>query len=64
MQRRGITPEKVYALTKERIEDICRGGVRVPAGKQHRTGTWACGTDKILAEKADFFKKAENRVLP
>ncbi len=63
VQRRGITPEKVYALTKERIEDICRGGVVFPLGNSTVPGLGPA-VQKILAEEADFFKKAENRVLP
>lgn len=63
VQRRGITPEKVYALTKERIEDICRGGVVFPLGNSTVPGLGPA-VQKILAEKADFFKKAEKRVLP
>jgi hypothetical protein len=59
----GIPQEGVERMTAEQIDDICRGGAVFPLENSMVKGLRAA-VDKALSERADFFEKPENRVLP
>ncbi len=63
VQRPGVPQEEVERITAERIDDICWGGAVFPLGNSTIPGLRAA-VEKSLAQRADFFTRPENRVLP
>jgi len=58
-----VTPEEMDRIVGERIDRLCKGAALLPFGSSSVPGL-SDAVEKAIAERPDFFKKPENRVLP